>query len=583
VLFLGKKETVEPTGTIQINSTPSGAEVFLDDKSTGQITNCVLTDVTLGSHAVEVAREGYRNERRDVVVVEGQTATVSVDLVKHTLIVTEPTADVIWVMGDQVEIKWETGEESSAGGALGLKGRNDRFDINKIDRYKQQTLMSSRSFPVLSEGQKKKENGGSFDADSRDFNRRDKAFSQPKTRPAIVFDRFLPAPVVSWPKGGLSEFWRERPNLNSYHRSSAEKAGSSGDFGIQALNNVKIQLYGGDSLLATIVDAAPNSGLYTWTVSTSLQEGTNYKVKVFCADEPGVADESEEFMITPGYKFITKWGSQGDSDGMFIGRIWGIAISSYVYVTNFEGQRIQKFTTDGTFVTKWGSQGSENGKFNGPAGIDPDSAGNLYVVDAGNHRIQKFSSTGDNLSTWGGPEGDNGFFHWPYYIALDSSGNCYVSEQENHRVQKFKSDGTYITKWGGLGSGDGQFNRAYGLAVDLNGYVYVVDSSNHRIQKFDSIGQFVTKWGVFGTADGEFNRPIDIDIDSAGYIYVSDSINNRIQKFDSNGKFITKWGSGGGEDGQLDEPYGIAVDESGNVYVGDWGNFRIQKFGLNNK
>jgi DNA-binding beta-propeller fold protein YncE len=62
-----------------------------------------------------------------------------------------------------------------------------------------------------------------------------------------------------------------------------------------------------------------------------------------------------------------------------------------VYVADWNNDRIQKFTGDGTFITKWGSEGWGYGKFHGPSSIAIDSSGNVYVADWGNNRIQVFA------------------------------------------------------------------------------------------------------------------------------------------------------------------------------------------------
>ena len=61
-----------------------------------------------------------------------------------------------------------------------------------------------------------------------------------------------------------------------------------------------------------------------------------------------------------------------------------------VYVADTYNNRIQKFTDDGTFVTKWGSEGSSEGQFSLPFGVAVDDLGNIYVADNHNQRIQKF-------------------------------------------------------------------------------------------------------------------------------------------------------------------------------------------------
>ena len=91
------------------------------------------------------------------------------------------------------------------------------------------------------------------------------------------------------------------------------------------------------------------------------------------------------------YSFVRAWGSNGTENGQFSGaEDIGIDSSGNVYVTDFDNDRIQKFTADGTFITAWGSTGSENGQSIGPNGIAIGSSDNVYVADI-NDRIQVFA------------------------------------------------------------------------------------------------------------------------------------------------------------------------------------------------
>ncbi len=49
----------EPTGSIQIDSDPIGASVYLDDQDMGRYTPCTLTDIETGMYTVSVRLEGY--------------------------------------------------------------------------------------------------------------------------------------------------------------------------------------------------------------------------------------------------------------------------------------------------------------------------------------------------------------------------------------------------------------------------------------------------------------------------------------------------------------------------------------------
>ena len=62
-LLLGKKESAggptpsgPTTGSIQVNSTPTGASVYLDGSDTGKTTNTTLTNVSPGNHTVQLMK-----------------------------------------------------------------------------------------------------------------------------------------------------------------------------------------------------------------------------------------------------------------------------------------------------------------------------------------------------------------------------------------------------------------------------------------------------------------------------------------------------------------------------------------------
>ncbi len=285
--------------------------------------------------------------------------------------------------------------------------------------------------------------------------------------------------------------------------------------------------------------------------------------------------------LAQSYVFVTKWGSLGTGDGQF-DKSAGVEVDSAdnVYVADRNNDRIQKFTSTGTFITKWGSLGTGDGQFDKPTGVGVDLAGNVYVTDSRNNRLQKFTSSGTFLTKWGSFGSGDGQFDWPTGVEVDSSNNVYVTEGNNNRIQKFNSTGTFLTKWGSFGSGDGQFDFPTEIGADSASNVYVADRNNNRIQKFTSTGTFITKWGSLGTGDGQFDWPAGVGVDSAGNVYVAERNNNRIQKFTSSGTFITKWGSFGSGDSQFDWPTGVDVDSANNVYVADRRNNRIQKFAI---
>ncbi len=108
---------VSTTGSIQLNSTPTGASVILDGSFTGQTTNVTLTGISAGSHIVGLVKEGYGDYMSSVSVSGGATSTVNASLSQTSLSISTPTSSSAWQKGETVEIQWTSG-----GGSSNLQG-----------------------------------------------------------------------------------------------------------------------------------------------------------------------------------------------------------------------------------------------------------------------------------------------------------------------------------------------------------------------------------------------------------------------------------------------------------------------------
>jgi len=271
--------------------------------------------------------------------------------------------------------------------------------------------------------------------------------------------------------------------------------------------------------------------------------------------------------------FQTKWGTRGTGDGEFLGP-HGIATapSGHVYVSEFHGHRVQKFTTNGVFVTKWGAFGGGDGQFNSAAGIAVDAAGDVYVSSYYTHSVQKFTSSGTFVARWGTNGTNDGQFQFPFGLAVDASGNILVADMLNGRIQKFTNTGTFLVQFGSM-------TEAHGVAVDGDGFIYATDAANHLVNKYASDGTLVMSWGGYGTGNGQLWYPSGIIVDGSAIVYVSELGNHRVQMFTTGGAYIDKWGSQGAGNGQFDGPQGLALHLNGAIYVSDSRNDRIQVFG----
>jgi hypothetical protein len=67
------------TGSITVTTSPAGAEVYVDSVYRGT-TPAMVTGLTEGSHALEIAKAGYRNETMESYVLPSRSSSFSVTL-----------------------------------------------------------------------------------------------------------------------------------------------------------------------------------------------------------------------------------------------------------------------------------------------------------------------------------------------------------------------------------------------------------------------------------------------------------------------------------------------------------------------
>jgi len=263
----------EKTGSIQVNSTPPGAQVFLDGADTGQVSNCTLDDIDEGSHTVRLVKDGYSEVSQSVSVAKKETANVNVTLAAHTIAITNPTAATVWAKGQSVSITWTTGggaavqaqlrADMQVGAVSGMSGSAAR--MNRLRMHRSYAVRGSR-------------------VSGRSAGR--------TARSGVD----VGAPVSGTAAQALKGNTPRRDNQRVHHFPGTVNL--SGDMESFTLSQVKIELLRGGNVVQTIAASTSNSGSANWTVPASLQDDSNYKVRVSCATDSAISDESVAFTIT---------------------------------------------------------------------------------------------------------------------------------------------------------------------------------------------------------------------------------------------------------------------------------------------
>ncbi len=214
-----------------------------------------------------------------------------------------------------------------------------------------------------------------------------------------------------------------------------------------------------------------------------------------------VGNKIEKF--SPTGQYIGAIGSGGTGPGQFDEptTVDFNPVTGDLYAGDVYNNRINQYDSQGNFIRSFANgqfTGLIEGRlFFGPSGVTFDKAGNVYVGDFNGERILKFTPDGQQIGVIGGTVGTGlGETQGVAGIRISPvSGNIFLADQYNNRVQVLDPNGKPLYAFGSAGSGPGQLLQPIGIEVDDQENVYVADSINSRVQVFDKNGKFLTSFG----------------------------------------------------------------------------------------
>ncbi|MGD8539102.1 MAG: PEGA domain-containing protein [Candidatus Aminicenantes bacterium] len=285
-MVLKPSDTAEDTeGNILINSTPEGADIYLDGNNTGRTTNGTLTNIPVGPHTVKLLKDGYGDWEEAVTVEGGKTVTVDANLIAHTIAVTQPKSRTNWTHGEEVQIKWATRGGQSQSNSFGL----NRAQLRLNRAFRSARLRGAFLPNLCSRSAKRVSRGHKGESSERE-----------RGRPGLAAG--MGSSAHGHDGDGASNH-SGNPQINRLSGMNAlvkapPRAKPSGDITIQTLSNIKIELLRNNTVEEVIAENTTNTGSHSWTVSPELPEASNYSVRVSCATDSSVSGESERFSIS---------------------------------------------------------------------------------------------------------------------------------------------------------------------------------------------------------------------------------------------------------------------------------------------
>jgi sugar lactone lactonase YvrE len=354
--------TLESLGrNVQVSSNPPGASVFLDDRDSGKVTDCEISYVPYGRHALKVKKEHYADYEESFTVSEGNDP-----LSKSALLIVKDYAAVrSWGGPDKKLTVFPKAL------ALDKSGNFYVADESSITLQK-----------FNPEGLLQKSWGGYG-----------QQFKPVKVPSGIAIDSSGNFYVTDKRSCNITKFDKNGQSMKKWGKLGFKEGELNGPLGIAVdRNNDVLVVDAGNSRIVKYSSEGdlkktwgkPGSGQGQFTLPTGVAVSKNNDVIV--------VDQGRIQKFTTDGAFIDSFGKRGSDEGA-ISRPYGICLDEhdYIYLADTGNNRVLKFAPDGRFICQWGSSGAGVGQLTAPIAVAVNEKGSVFVLESStNVRIQEF-------------------------------------------------------------------------------------------------------------------------------------------------------------------------------------------------
>jgi hypothetical protein len=346
--------------SIKVVSHPAGAAVHVDGRNTGQMTDCLLEGMALGTYQIRLVKNNYADWQSQLAVTEGDgPLTLESYLAAKAY---APQSD--WT-GEPGQAFLEPVSIAAGPGGEVFVADESPFKLRKFNaegKWQKDWALDQQAL-----GEVRNPGGLAVDGAGQIY------VTDIRRHMVMKID----------PAGRLvTRFGKEGSGPEDFKVPADVAVDSQGFVYVVDWGNSRLKKY-----------SSTGQAIKTWGGRGETDGLFNLPraVAVSAKDEVFVLDKSRVQRFSADGLFLGAWGRAGSGPGEFREPM-GLFVdgAGSVYVADSDNSRLQKFDDKGGFLVQWGGRGREPGKMSFPIDLLVDSQGRVLVVERDNSRVQVF-------------------------------------------------------------------------------------------------------------------------------------------------------------------------------------------------